>query len=150
MLLYLVRHGEADTNPQSGERELTKTGATEVQKMAQWFAKQNPPLEKIYHSDKFRAKQTAEILGNSLPSASLTERKGLTPNDDPEQTIDWVNGEKENIMIVSHMPFLPILTAQLLFGARASPCFEYKASAIICLKKNHPWHLKWAFNPSLL
>ena len=71
MDVYLVQHGQALSDEQDPQRPLSDEGRAEVTKVAEFLgARQSrlidPPITKVCHSGKLRARQTAEILGRHL------------------------------------------------------------------------------------
>jgi phosphohistidine phosphatase len=62
MHLYLVRHGEAKSGQEDSERPLNNCGREEVDRVSRAAAKKGMAASRIFHSDKLRAKETAEIL----------------------------------------------------------------------------------------
>ncbi len=87
MHLYLVRHGEAKSAQEDPQRPLSSRGREEVDRVSRAVAKKGMVASRIVHSDKLRAKQTAEILArNIIPSEGICEINGLGPEDDPSLT----------------------------------------------------------------
>ena len=68
MKVYIVRHGESEANAknlyQHKAVKLSQRGIEQAQKVAQRFL--TIPIEIIYSSSFERAKQTAEIIGNTI------------------------------------------------------------------------------------
>ena len=86
MYLLLVRHGEANPDSSDDQRELSPKGVAEVTQLAQTLKEAKISLELIYHSNKLRAKQTAEILKNHInPKAELVMKGYLSPNDSTDR-----------------------------------------------------------------
>ena len=81
MKLYLVQHGEATSKDITPERPLTEKGHDDVRKISQFLKQSDFQLDQIIHSDKPRAKETAEyfikILNN--PSSSIVNNN-INPN----------------------------------------------------------------------
>ena len=68
MKLYLMRHGEASIyeNPE-GERALTQKGEDDVIRIGKWMAEcETIKISVIYHSQKLRARQTAELIAQMI------------------------------------------------------------------------------------
>jgi len=63
MRLYLVQHGEAKREEEDPSRPLTENGRREVEIVAKFLSEAGIKIDKILHSGKLRAAQTAEILG---------------------------------------------------------------------------------------
>jgi phosphohistidine phosphatase len=62
MLLYLVQHGEAKKEEEDPQRGLTDKGRKDVQTIAASARKMNVQPDRIFHSAKLRAQQTAALL----------------------------------------------------------------------------------------
>ena len=73
MKIYLIRHGEADSNVEN--IPLTKKGLDEAREVANKLL--NYKFEKIYSSDLLRAKQTAEIYLELNPKIKIIVDKRL-------------------------------------------------------------------------
>jgi phosphohistidine phosphatase len=114
MAIYLVQHGEALPKEQDPERSLSETGRAETRRIAEVAAGYNVRVNKIEHSGKKRAQQTAEIVGELLkPEQGVTQRDGLAPKDDVQAiTGSLVAGS--NLMLVGHLPFVERLVGQLV------------------------------------
>lgn len=68
MKVYLVRHGADDDSIRGGwsNHPLTDEGLKQSEELAKKLKENNCDAEIIYSSDLFRARQTAEILAQSL------------------------------------------------------------------------------------
>ena len=81
MYLYLVRHGEAKRGEEDPARGLTKKGIDDVSRIATFVQKINVKVSLILHSEKDRAKQTAQMLADNLkPEKGISETDSLAPN----------------------------------------------------------------------
>ncbi len=89
MKLYLVQHGEAVPESQDPSRPLTDKGRREAERVAQHIAKLGIHMDKILHSGKLRAAQTAEIFAQHLkPSRGFEQADALEPLADPKTWAD--------------------------------------------------------------
>jgi phosphohistidine phosphatase SixA len=70
MRVYLVQHGESKSEEEDPQRRLTGEGVRNVQKVAQFLRPLGLKLAAIWHSDKDRARQTAEILAGAVGGGS--------------------------------------------------------------------------------
>jgi phosphohistidine phosphatase len=84
MRLYLVQHGEAKKEEEDPLRPLSESGREDVQRVAKYAEKVDIKANKISHSDKLRAKQTAETLAEKLNIEQVIEADKLAPNADPK------------------------------------------------------------------
>ena len=69
MQLYLVQHGASKSDSEDPQRSLTDDGRQTVEQMADLLSSLGLALDFIEHSDKLRARQTAEILAARLRPA---------------------------------------------------------------------------------
>lgn len=70
MKLYLVQHGEASAKTVDPERPLTELGRTDVEQLARFLGEAGVRIERVMHSGKLRAVQTAECLAAGIRSWS--------------------------------------------------------------------------------
>ncbi len=66
MRIYLVQHGEAVAKDVDPERPLSEQGHNDVEKIATFLGNTQLGMERILHSGKLRAEQTAEIFADKL------------------------------------------------------------------------------------
>jgi len=152
MKFYLVQHGEAVPEEIDPDRPLSPKGKDNVIKMATFLKEVNIKPAEIWHSTKTRAKQTAEILSNKLkPVAGLKQREGLAPNDPPEKILEELIARGEDLMIVSHLPFLQKLASLLVFGSSDKSLIGFKKGSIVCLeRKDNGWEICFFLTSDLL
>src|SRR2546430_17472199 len=105
MLLYLVRHGDADTPaPSDDDRELSKKGIRVTIAMAQLLkAAEFDAPEIIITSPLPRAEQTARIMAEEFaPKAKFEINDGLRPGRDLESAMSIIASKKsecESLML---------------------------------------------------
>ena len=149
MICYLVRHGDAKSEAEDPKRPLTELGRSQVEKTGRAAAARGISAKQIWHSDKLRAKQTAEILGRLLAARdSLREIEGLAPNDDPAIAQFEIEGAPDPIMIVGHLPHLSRLVSLLVTGDPEKNRVEFPTAAMVCLARDaHNWKVDWTLAP---
>ena len=149
MEFYLVRHGEAKAEHEDPERPLSEKGRREVEQVARAAAQRGIQISEILHSDKLRAKETAEILANSLsPWSGIREIKGLSPEDDPLVIKVELESAKKPLMLVGHLPHLARLASLLITGDSERQVIEFPPAAIACLSQaKGRWEIKWTLAP---
>jgi phosphohistidine phosphatase len=153
MKLYLIQHGEAKSEAEDPERSLTEKGKGEVISISRVASGLNINPSQIYHSGKLRAKQTAEIIASALkiPNLSVQATQGLNPNDEIRPWADRFSKEKEDLMMVRHLPFLEKLTSFLLCGNENARLVMFRYGAIVCLdqKEDKAWAVRWILTPEM-
>jgi phosphohistidine phosphatase len=153
MKLYLIQHGEAKSEAEDPERSLTEKGKKEVTSVSKIASGLNINPSQIYHSGKLRAKQTAEIIASALkiPNLSVQATQGLNPNDDVRPWAERISKEREDLMIVGHLPFLEKLTCFLLCGDENARLILFRYGAIVCLdqKGDKGWAVRWILTPEM-
>ncbi|MFC1543029.1 phosphohistidine phosphatase SixA [Candidatus Neomarinimicrobiota bacterium] len=154
MHLYLARHGQALSKYEDPHRPLSNQGLVDIRKMAAFLARPKATeISWILHSGKLRAEQTTAILAEHLPpSGGVGVSDGLAPMDDPAVWSDRLAVQKENLMLVGHLPHLERLTALLLAGTADQSIVRFKAGGVVCLERNEggDWSLRWMVAPEML
>ena len=153
MKLYLARHGDAVSSNIDPERPLSKLGCSDVRNVAASLEAHQISVEHIWHSTKLRAQQTAEILSEAVHSANAASaRTGLSPNDSTHDLAIELEAYNADIMIVSHLPFVGILTSLLTTGRKTTSPLDFTAGSIACLNREDSgrWQVGWFISPALI
>ncbi len=143
--VVLVRHGESTSTMENPQRPLAITGRQHAEQMASWLHGGGYDVEKIVHSSKLRARQTAKIFGNrlGLHAAHVREIDGIKPNDAPEPIAELLDLESQSLLIVSHLPFLNRLASFMLTGEPDRLQFQFSdAGALILAKVSGGWRIE--------
>ncbi len=152
MLLYLVQHGEAESQEQNPARGLTDKGMRDVRTVSADVQKMKPRVSQIFHSGKTRASQTAHIIGDYLkPEKGISETDSLAPMDDPAIWAKRVVGMNEDIMLVGHLPHLARLAGLLLCEEKAKMIIDFKMGGMVCLQRfdDGRWAVEWMIIPEI-
>lgn len=152
MLLYLAQHAEAKSQEQDPKRPLAEKGIRDVTQVANQILTAHPKIDRILHSSKLRAQQTAEILARHLQAAGeVAETDGLAPLDDPRVWAKRVNESRENLLLVGHLPHMEKLTALLLCGNPDNKVVAFSMGAVVCLQSSADgkWSLRWMVIPEV-
>ena len=146
MKLYLMRHGQAADIVTDPEKGLSREGKVAIEHLARKLAEQNITFKQVFHSEKARARQTAEIMTNILAAnISPVCKAGLKPNDDPEKQLADINTWTDDTLIASHLPFIPHLLMLLTGNNQAT---SFTPGTIACLTKNgSKWQIEWISHP---
>jgi phosphohistidine phosphatase len=153
VFLYLVQHGEAEREEIDRSRPLTLNGRDCVGKIARFAAMAQVRVDRIFHSGKLRALQTAEILGEALrPSVGIIETEDLAPLDDPLIWLERLGGMMEDCALVGHLPHLQQLAALLLCGTVEKKVVAFVMGGIVALERDDEgnWSVAWMVRPDLL
>ena len=153
MKLYLVQHGEASAKEVDPERPLTGQGKVDVERLAGFLKQAGMTVDKVIHSGKLRAMQTAQILSSAIAPDVELETSGLmNPNDNPA-AFDWQDESwSRDTLLVGHLPFMAKLVSHLLVGDEERVTTAFQPGTMVCLEKvdNSHWQLNWMIRPELL
>lgn len=154
MMLYLVRHAEPKAPEKDPERSLTAKGRFDIQRVASFCAAHSGiAVEKILHSGKTRASQTAQVLAEHLkPAAGLAEAAGLAPMDDPSPWAEELRITGDDTMLVGHLPFMERLAGLLLSGDEKDGTVKFSPGTVVCLERDsgEQWRLNWIVTPEIV
>ena len=153
MRLYLVRHGDALTPDVDPERRLSEAGHRRVARMAAFLSGHGVAVQRVLHSGKPRAEQTAATLAAAVAPATAPEvRDGLSPNDPVEPLAAEIADWREDSLIAGHLPHLARLATLLLTGRNVPTGLDFEPAAAACLDRSEDgaWSLVWFVGPSLL
>jgi phosphohistidine phosphatase len=153
MKLYLVQHAKAASEQQDPQRSLTQEGRRELQKVTEFIKPLNLSIDYLWHSEKKRAIQTAELLAEAIEikkTKAVHERLG--PTDDVAILKDELSTAADDIMIVGHLPFLNKLASLLLAGCESAETVAFKNAGIIALVRSegNQWQIGWMVTPEIL
>ena len=153
MKLYLVQHGEACTKEIDPERPLTERGKDDVDRLAAFLEKAGIRPDRLIHSGKLRAMQTAERLANAIATGVELEASGLiNPNDNPK-AFDWQSESWDrDTLMVGHLPFIAKLVSHLVIDDDDRLIAAYQPGSVVCLERqaDHGWRIDWMIRPDLL
>ena len=150
MKLYLMRHGEALSPQMYPERGLSENGKLSVQLVATHLKKSDISFNQIFHSKKKRARETAEIMAQTLsPNTEIALRNNISPEDDPNIIYSEINTWNEDTLIASHLPFVPNLITLLTGKDAYLTKITFETATLVCLEKERGnWNIIWSTAPS--
>jgi phosphohistidine phosphatase len=140
--LCIMRHGMAEsTAPRDDLRELVDFGERQVNDTAHWFKRNYPSFtfDLALVSPYIRAQQTYNIVQKHLSVKKVERSHDIVPESDAPLTHDYLcalcNHDQEShpvnsILIVSHMPFVSLLAAEISTDNRAE-LFNTGAMAVM-------------------
>jgi phosphohistidine phosphatase len=153
MKLYLLQHGDALPEEVNPDRSLSELGRNDVIRLAEFVGKNDIRVQRVHHSGKTRARETAEIIAAQIATGVIIEATtGLNPNDPVEPIAKQINNRQEDTLLVGHMPFMGRLAAYLLSGNSSSKFVAFKPGSMLCLERNESgdWAITWMLRPELL
>lgn len=150
MAIYLSQHGKSASKNEDPQRGLTTDGATEVARVARFMAESGCSVDRIWHSGKARAAQTAEIFAAALqPVDGVRQRDGINPLDDVA-ALGAVLPENRNEMYVGHLPFMERMIAYLLLGDPERNVVRFSNGGVLRIDwqgEENRWVIGWAAYP---
>jgi len=152
MKLYLVRHGHAARTML--DPGLSEAGAEAVQRMGDHLPRFAEPTE-IRHSVKRRARETAEILGPKF-GVSVEETRGILPDDPVEDLAEELRRLPDDLLIVSHLPFLDRLMTALVFPNGGGDRIIMTPGSAVGLERANVrpdevlWWIRWFVSPEVM
>ncbi len=137
MRIALVRHGEAEAGGSDDRRALTPNGRDAVDRVARAAARAGIRVERIRHSGKRRARETAEIIAARLGCPVDAEpAEELNPGAAPLDTARWVESLREPQLLVSHLPLVERLAALLVTGSADDPPLPFPPATLLWLEED--------------
>jgi phosphohistidine phosphatase len=152
MHLYLVQHAEALAEEIDPARPLSERGKADVERMATLLRGHVQGLSRVLHSGKTRARQTAEILAQTVAAdAAVEPAQSLNPLDDPEPICRRIKASDDDAMLVGHLPFMARLVSRLLTRDPEAEIVAFRPGTVLCLEgKEGAWQVAWMLRPELL
>jgi phosphohistidine phosphatase len=157
MNLYLMRHGIAVAADEPGinsdnERPLSPKGMKRLRRAARGLARLHIGFSSILTSPVLRARQTAEIVAQSLGlEARLEEISGLAPESSVEHLMLGLTRfhDQEDVLLVGHEPLLSD-TASFLLLSKNKPNLNirFRKGGLCCIEiddlpPTRPGLLRW-------
>ncbi len=150
MQVILFRHGiamdaaeAADSGIAEHDRALTRSGLARTAEAAKGLRKLADSVGVIAHSPLMRARQTADILAESYPSAHRVETRALKPGGDAETLAQFVaqrasGATPDLVVLVGHEPDLSLWAGWSLTGQMRSVFSLKKAGACLIAFEDKP------------
>ena len=152
MKIIVMRHGDAVLGADDdAARSLTERGRQQSLAMSQWLGPQLPDIDRVLVSPYLRAQQTWQAISSVLPCGLVETLDDLVPHGDVTHASDYLRaleGEAHTLLVVSHLPLVGYLVADLCPGV-TPPMFATSAMAAIELQQGRG-HLLWQHSPHLL
>lgn len=127
MELYLVRHAIADDGQDDDKRPLSPKGKKRFKQIAAGLAALDVRFDRVLHSPKLRALETAELLTPLLRGElEVTDLLAAAPG---KELLEQLHGKR--VALVGHEPWLSMLLAWLVTGdAGHGRGFELKKGSV--------------------
>lgn len=157
MEIYLIQHGQARPEEEDPSRPLSDEGKAAMERVAARALDLGLDPDRIYHSGKLRAKQTAEILARKLGAMDRVEaQKGLDPLDDVKPTVYWLERQAARgvraLAIIGHLPFLDRLASLLIAGDEGTSVVAFQNAGLVKLipkTSREGYAVQWILTPEL-
>jgi phosphohistidine phosphatase len=150
--VYLMQHGEAAAADVDPERPLTETGRRTVGAVSAHAAACGVHIDRIVHSGKLRAEQTAAILAGALGCDVVDQVGGLSPNATVQDAADALVDPTAtgSLAIVGHLPFLDRLAALLVAGDCTAQVVAFRNGGLVKLVPGEwGYAVAWAITPEV-
>ncbi|MDH5256985.1 MAG: phosphohistidine phosphatase SixA, partial [Gammaproteobacteria bacterium] len=132
---------------------LTEKGKSDVIKIGSFLKNCNTKIERILHSGKLRARQTAESIAEMIKTDAQLESSGIINPDDDPRAFAWQDDSWDrDMLVVGHLPFLNKLVSHLLIDNVDKTLITFRPGSVICLNcdDNKIWSVEWMIKPDLL
>ena len=153
MRLWIVQHGDALAKGVDPNRPLSEKGRSDVERLASHLAGCGVRVERVVHSGKTRAQQTAEILAAALQARERVEAvKNLDPLDPPGPFAVECAGAAADLLVTGHMPFVGKLVSLLVTAREEANLLGFVPGTAACLERadNGTWSVVCLLRPELL
>ena len=152
MKVVVMRHGDAVLGADDdAARALTSLGREQSRAMALWLQQQMPHLDRVLVSPYLRAQQTWQTIRDLFGEVRVDVLDELVPHGHSAQVADYLRaleGEVENLLVISHLPLVGYLVADLC-PVQLPPMFVTSAMVAVELQ-GAQGNLLWQQAPHLL
>ena len=152
MKVVVMRHGDAVWGADDdAARALTSLGREQSRAMALWLQQQMPHLDRVLVSPYLRAQQTWQTVRELFGEVRVDVLDELVPHGHSAPVADYLRaleGEVENLLVISHLPLVGYLVADLC-PVQLPPMFVTSAMVAVELQ-GAQGNLLWQQAPHLL
>ncbi|MDT8377215.1 MAG: phosphohistidine phosphatase SixA [Mariprofundaceae bacterium] len=151
MRVYLAQHGLAKEKSEDAGRPLSAQGRADVARVAGFLALfEKPAPERIIHSGKLRAEQTAEIFAGKWGNLPTEHGPDIAPDSDPSIWSARLASMSSDLMLVGHLPHMQRLAGLLLSDDGEREVVHFSNGGVVCLERSERgWSVCWQVNPAL-
>lgn len=145
MRLFLARHGQVA--PDSPLKQLSPLGIAQAGELAEWLSSETASATAVLHSPAIRAAETAAIIARKLALIDrLQPLESLGIDEPPAQFAAKLTRYEDDVVAVSHQPFVNVLTALLLGREKG---IDLPAAGCVVLERNeNGWAVRGTFAPA--
>ena len=151
--IYFVQHAKALTKDLDEKRPLSDLGITETKRIAQTLKSHAIIIDKIFHSGKLRAAQTAQLFSKTFDVTTVSALNGMNPNDNVSDFLGQIT--ENSVMYIGHLPHIQKVVSALLTGDENCNVVQFQNSSVACLEIDKTLSslkcssLKWFISPNL-
>jgi phosphohistidine phosphatase len=152
MDVYLMQHGEALPAELDPSRSLSEVGQRSVESVSRHAAACGVRIDRIVHSGKLRAVESALILARTLGCSDVGHVEGLSPNAAVQEAADALvdPGAAGSLAIVGHLPFLDRFAALLVAGDCTAQVVAFRNGGLVKLTPAEwGYAVAWAITPEV-
>ncbi len=153
MRLWIVQHGDALTKNVDPDRPLSEKGRSDIERLALHLVGCGVHVERVVHSGKIRAQQTADILAAALGARERVEAvKNLDPLDPPGPFAAECAFAAGDFLVVGHMPFVSKLVSLLEAACEEATLLGFVPGTAACLEQadDGTWSVVCLLRPEFL
>jgi phosphohistidine phosphatase len=153
MRLWIVQHGDALAKNVDPDRPLSDKGRSDVERLASHLAGCGVRVERVVHSGKTRAQQTADILATALQARERVEAvKNLDPMDPPGPFAVECADAAADFLVAGHMPFVGKLASFLVAAGEDAAVVDFVPGTAACLERadDGTWNMVCLLRPEFL
>lgn len=153
MRLYLMQHGDAVSKDVDPDRPLSDKGRRDAERLGDFLSRTPFKTDRVLHSGKNRAQQTAEIISaRASPDAKIEAADGMGPKDGVKSIAKKAGQWTEDILLVGHLPFMGRLVSHLIKNDADAEVVAFKPGSIVCCERDADdhWRIAWMLRPELL
>jgi phosphohistidine phosphatase len=153
MRLLLVQHGEAVSKDIDPQRPLSAQGERDAENMAAFLGRAEIRADRVLHSGKRRAQQTAETLAKAVTaSGHCGNISGMAPNDPVEPFAKTIASSAQDTLLVGHLPFMSRLVSLFVTKNAEGTIVAFHPGSIVCLEggPSGTFTIVWMLRPELL
>lgn len=149
-----MQHGQAVPADVDPDRPLTAEGLEAVAQVARHVAVCGVTVDRIVHSGKTRAAQTAAILADVLGCPRVDQVPDLTPKGDVHAVAAMLGdpGLPGSVAVVGHLPSLDRLASLLVTGDPEAHVVAFRNAGLVRLipaAERSGYSVEWIVTPEV-